>query len=136
MLRVVIDTNVYISALNFGGVPEEIIALARRGDIALFISEPILNEIEGVLHRKFAWTRARSRQALAEIQRFTTVVKTSEMLAVITEDESDNRILECGLAAGAELLISGDSHLKALNQFRNILILSPRAFLDLARRLF
>ena len=45
MLRVVADTNVYISALNFGGVPDQVLALARRGLIAMFVSKPILEEI-------------------------------------------------------------------------------------------
>ena len=45
MLRVVADTNVYISALNFGGVPDQVLALARRGLIAVFVSKPILEEI-------------------------------------------------------------------------------------------
>jgi len=49
VLRVGADTNVYISALNFGGVPDQVLALARRGLIAMFVSKPILEEIEGVL---------------------------------------------------------------------------------------
>ena len=44
MLRVVADTNVYISALNFGGMPDQVLALVRRGLIAVFVSKPILEE--------------------------------------------------------------------------------------------
>ena len=60
MLRVVADTNVYISALNFGGVPDQILALARRGRIAMFVSKPVLEEIEGVPKRKFQWPPSRA----------------------------------------------------------------------------
>jgi putative PIN family toxin of toxin-antitoxin system len=55
MLRVVIDTNVIISALNFGGNPKAILALARRRHIRNTTSPFIINEIERVLTRKFGW---------------------------------------------------------------------------------
>ena len=64
MLRVVADANIYVSALNFGGVPDQFLALARRGRVHLFISKPILDEIEGVLKRKFKWPPTRVRKAL------------------------------------------------------------------------
>ncbi len=64
----VADTNVYISALNFGGTPEEVLALARAGAIQLFVSPPILKEVERVLLRKFQWSAKATRGAIAAIQ--------------------------------------------------------------------
>jgi putative PIN family toxin of toxin-antitoxin system len=130
MLRVVADTNVYISALNYGGVPDQVLALARRGRVELFVSKFILDEIEGVLRRKFRWP---SRQALAArnaISEFTLKVEPTERVAAVDKDEPDNRILECALAANATIVVSGDSHLRRLDSFRRIRILSPRAFVD------
>jgi len=95
VLRVVADTNVYISALNFGGVPDQVLALARRGRIAMFVSKPVLEEIEGVLKRKFQWPPSRTRDALAAISEFAEEVQPAERVSVIEKDEPDNRVLGC-----------------------------------------
>jgi putative PIN family toxin of toxin-antitoxin system len=130
VLRVVADTNVYISALNFGGVPDQVLALARRGVIAMFVSKPILQEIEGVLNGKFQWPPNRTRDALVAIAEFAKEVRPVERVAVIEKDEPDNRVLECALAAQASIIVSGDSHLRDLGSYRRIRIFSPRGFLD------
>ena len=112
-MRAVADTNVYISALNFGGTAEEILALGRAQAIELCISPSILKEIEGV---------------------FTELVHPKETIRVITADEPGNRILECAMEAKAEVVLTGDAHLQQLKTFRGISILSPRAFLETPRR--
>ena len=132
-MRVVADTNVYISALNFGGTAEEVLALGRAQAIQLFLSPPVLKEIEGVLIGKFKWSAKRARQAIAAIQEFTQLVHPKETLDVITEDEPDNRILECTLEAKAEVVITGDDHLQQLKMFRGIPIMGPREFLEIYR---
>jgi putative PIN family toxin of toxin-antitoxin system len=128
--RVVADTNVYISALNFSGAADEVLALGRAGAIQLFVSPPILGEIEGVLLRKFGWAAARVREAAKAIRGFAVLVNPSEMVSVVHEDESDNRILECAIASGADTIVTGDRHLLKLGRFRDIVIVSPREFLD------
>ncbi len=130
MLRVVADTNIYISALNFGGVPEQVLALARRGRLDLFISKPILDEIEGVLKRKFRWPASRAREAASTIREFAKIVEARERIAVVKNDESGNRVLECAVAAKARIIVTGDSHLRDLGSFRGMRILSPRTLLD------
>ena len=92
-MRAVADTNVYISALNFGGT-EEVLALGRAEVVELFVSPSILKEIEGVLIRKFQWSANRARQAIAAIQEFAQLVRPKETIHLITDDESDNRILK------------------------------------------
>ncbi|MBI2371289.1 MAG: putative toxin-antitoxin system toxin component, PIN family [Deltaproteobacteria bacterium] len=133
-MRAVADTNVYISALNFGGTAEEVLALGRANILQLFISPSILQEIEGVLLRKFHWSATRTRQALAVIQGFAQLVRPKEAIHFIAEDEPDNRILECALEADADLIITGDHHLRGLKTFRGIPILSPGEFLETHRR--
>lgn len=130
MIRVVADSNVYISALNFAGVADEVLSLGRRHAVALFVSPSILDEVEGVLVRKFKWSPKRARQARAFIEAFAETVVPKEEVAVVTADEPDNRILECALAARAHLIVTGDTHLRSLEKFRGSSILSPREFLD------
>ena len=129
-MRAVADTNVYISALNFGGTAEEVLALARSRALELFTSPSILTEVEGVLIRKFHWSASRAREATVLIRGFTRLIHPETPLRVVTEDEPDNRILECALAAQAEVIISGDSHLRRLQAFQGIPIMGPREFLE------
>jgi len=129
-VRAVADTNVYISALNFGGTPDEVLSLGKAGVIQLFISPPILKEIEGVLLRKFHWSARATRDAVAAIQEFTRLVHPKESICLITEDEPDNRILECAVEASADVIITGDRHLQAIQQFRGAPIVSPGEFVE------
>lgn len=129
-MRAIADTNVYISALNFGGAPEEILTLAKAGAIQLFISPPILKEVEGVLLRKFHWSARATRDAIAAIRKFTQLVYPKETIHLITEDEPDNRILECAVEAGAAVVITEDRHLQTLQRFRGVPIVGPGEFLE------
>ena len=129
-MRAVADTNLYISALNFGGTPEEVLGLGREGAVQLIISTSMLKEIEGVLLRKFYWSARDAREAIAAIQEFAQVVRPKATIHVITEDESDNRILECALEACADVVITGDRHVQQLKTFQGISIVSPREFLE------
>ena len=83
-MRAVADTNIYISALNFGGTAEEVLALGRAEVVELFISSAILKEIEGVLIRKFQWSAKRARQAIAAIQESAQLVRPKETIHLIT----------------------------------------------------
>jgi putative PIN family toxin of toxin-antitoxin system len=130
--RIVADTNVYISALNFAGTADEVLALGRAGAIEVFISPPILEEIETVLVRKFRWAAPRVGEAVRAIRRFAVLVNPREPVTIVRDDETDNRILECALAASADTIVTGDHHLLKLKRFRGILIASPRQFLDTA----
>ena len=109
--RVVADTNVYISALNFAGTADEVLALGRAGAIAVFISQPILDEVESVLIRKFKWVAPRVREAARAIRDFAVLVNPIESVDLVHEDEPDNRIIECAIAAGADAIVTGDQHL-------------------------
>jgi len=130
VFRVVADTNVYISALNFAGTADEVLALGRAGAIAVFISQPILDEVERVLIRKFKWTAPRVREAARAILDFAVLVNPIESVNLVHDDEPDNRIIECAIAAGADAIVTGDQHLLKLRSFRNILIMARREFLS------
>ena len=131
MIRAVADTNVYVSAIVFGGTCEEVLVLARAGLVDLYASPHILSELRIVLGRTFGWPSARVREALAEAAALAALVRPPRTLKGITTHEQDHRILECGLAAGADFLVTGDKrHLQRLKTFQGIRIVSPRAFLN------
>ena len=131
MIRVVADTNVYVSAIVFGGNCEAILALARAGVVELFISPTLLRELRSVLTNTFDWPEARTREALAEVARLTTVLRPTIRFSGLVTAEADHRVLECAVTARADVLVTGDKkHLQPLKGFRGIRVVSPRAFLD------
>ena len=135
MIRVVADTNVYVSAIVFGGTCEAILALARAGVVELCLSQAIERELRAVLAQTFGWTQSQVREALAEVHALASLVRPPIRLSRILAHDQDHRILECALAARADFLVTGyKKHLQPLKTFRGIPIVSPREFLDLLRR--
>lgn len=131
MITAVADTNIYISALLFGGPCEAILGLARAGLLDLYDSPAIERELRRVLHEKFHWTDQQVREAMMEMRLMTTRIHPTLHLSGVVQDADDHRILECAIAARADYLITGDKrHLQPLKHFRGIQIVSPREFLN------
>jgi uncharacterized protein len=132
MYKVVLDTNIYISAILFGGKPDVIRKLSRERKIEVLISEEIISEIVGVLEQKFGWERSDLDQIVEEIRELNTLIVTSRYISLIKNDETDNRIIECAIEGNAQYIISGDKrHLLPLKEYREIKILTPDEFLKL-----
>lgn len=130
-MRVVLDTNVLVSALLFGGKPSRIVELAKDGRIELFVSPFILDEFENKLKAKFGFTAGNAREARMDIEVIAVTVRPRVALDVIRRKDSDNRILECAVEARAAILITGDmKDIRPLGRFESIDILTPAEFLD------
>jgi putative PIN family toxin of toxin-antitoxin system len=131
VLKVVLDTNVLISAILFGGKPRQILEKAIRGEIRLCLSEPILEELKGVLQRsKFDYSPEMIQVILTELTGVSDFVNPSESISVVSEDPEDNRILECAVEAEANYIVTGDFHLLKLSRYRNIEVVNAVAFLE------
>ena len=126
---VVLDTNVLVSALAFpGGRGDEALRKIVSGEDSLALSRPIIDELLSVLARKFSYDRealARVAVFLAELGEFVEPTESLEVLG----DEPDNRILECALAAGAQVIVTGDHAMLEYGEFRGIRIVSLGAYL-------
>ena len=129
MLRVTADSNIYISALNFGGLPGRVLDLARVGSIRLAISDAIVNEVTRVLRDKFGWEDSAVLLAREQIAGFTERVEPEGQIDRVKEDPTDNRILECASAGASEFLVTGDTHLLKLGLHEATRIVSPAEFL-------
>ena len=132
-MRVVLDTNVLISALAFpGSKPDQILSRIRRGEMELFISPFILSELDRVLQKKFRLTNKEAQDRVNAISSMAHLVQPTEQIQVVTAKDDDNRILECAMKAQADFLVTGDKeHLLSLGSFRSTRIISPSEFLDL-----
>jgi len=132
VLRVTADTNIFISGLNFAGIPRQILRLAESGAIRLAVSDNILDEVARVLGReKFGWPEVEIDRAVTQISRFTEHVEPKHRIDAIAADPSDDRILECAVASRSEYLVTGDKHLLKLGRFGGTKIVKPADFLEI-----
>jgi putative PIN family toxin of toxin-antitoxin system len=100
--RVTADSNIYISALNSGGKPLQVLELARAGEIELAISNAIITETSRILRDKFHWTLEDINDATEQVLGFTKYLQVDYTLDVVPTDPDDNRVLECALKAGSD----------------------------------
>ena len=132
MDRATADSNIWVSGLNWYGKPHELLNLARDGKIELAISDAILDEFSRILHHKLEWSDDRLNSMRAEVATFTKRVSSTETLDVVKADPDDNRILECAVAAGSDVIVTGDAHLLQLGAYRGIKIMKVADFLGQA----
>jgi len=131
-VRVVVDTNVFISSLlNTEGNPRKVVDLWRYEKITLCVSQEILAEYFAVLSRFGVSREPEGKQLLQLFQnRYNQVFLTfTPAISAIREDPADNKFIECAVAAGAKYIVSGDRHLLNLKAFKGIRILPPTEFL-------
>ena len=128
-MRVVADTNTLVSGLLWHGNPRRVLDAARAGTLQIYTTAALLAELEEVLQRpKFA-----QRLSLAGVTSLTLVlgyaalarlVEPAEIAPVILADPDDDAVLACAVAARAEIIVSGDSHLLDLKEYEGILIVT------------
>ena len=109
--KVVIDTNIYISAIFWGGKPREIVELGRSGRIWVFTSSEIEKEIEEKLRFKFKLNADEATQVLLDFSTFTVPVKITKKIKTVADDPDDDKFIECAVACNAGFIVSGDKHL-------------------------
>ena len=130
-MRVVLDTNVIVSGLNFPGNERIILDLARRGRFELCLAPFILQEAAGVLGRKFGWDEEMVARALGALRDAASVIEPDRFPKVIDGNEADNRILECAVEASADYLVTGDRrHLLPLPVHMGVRIVNAPRFLS------
>ena len=124
MKRVVLDTNVVVSAILWGGTPRKLLDLADAGDITLFTSVDLLRELTGILSRdKFAEKIAASGQSIDQIvdgyAAYVEIVRPAETPR-IAPDPDDDIVLGTALAAKAEMIITGDRPFLSVGRWQDI----------------
>ncbi len=129
-LKVVLDTNIYISAILFGGNPGRIRKLSKEKKLEILISEAIIAEVAEVLRKKFNWKSWQISQIIDEIRETATLIIPNQTLSITKKDEDDNRILECAVEGKVQYIVSGDKqHLLPLKEYQGVKILSVAEFL-------
>ena len=133
MVKVVADTNIYISALFWRGNPHKLIHLCFEGKAKLVISRQIIDELERILLTDGKFEMPREDVALYSeiILSHSELVCPAFTLNVIIKDPADDRILECAVEGEVDYLVSGNKHLLDVKEFRGIKIVTARQILEI-----
>lgn len=128
--KIVLDTNILISALGWKGNPKEIFRRVLEGEFELFMAEKQLEELKEVMnYPKFAFTEDQKSRFLTLLLSVAKVVETSGKLKVIKEDPDDDIILESAIENNVDFIISGDDHLLKIKEYLNVKIVNASEFL-------
>lgn len=130
-LKVVMDTNVFVSGVFFSGPPYRILQAWQLGEIELVVSQEILDEYQRVGE---ILAEERPRIDLKPILNFVIehakVYKPAKLKKPVCEDPDDDKFFACALASGSNLIVSGDKHLLKASGYQGIEVLKPREFVD------
>lgn len=128
--KVVLDTNIIVSAFGWKGAPHQILLRCIAGDFHLHLSPTLVQETTRVLaYPKFGFKKSQIGEFAVLIVEIATMVNPSFTLDLVTADPSDNRVLECAISAGCPFIVSGDRHLLELRNLQEIQVVAPEAFL-------
>jgi putative PIN family toxin of toxin-antitoxin system len=130
-MKIVLDTNVFISGIFFSGPPSQILKAWKDTRIQVVLSKEIITEYQRVgeaLSAKYPEIDIVPIIDLLTI--YGEVVETKDISVSICEDPDDNKFIECAIAGNCKLIVSGDKHLLNISDFQEIEVLKPREFID------
>ena len=134
-MKIVLDANIFVSAFFWGGNPNAILKRISKRKDTLFITDEIIAEANRVFRkRKFKQTEEQIKSKIQRIKKMGTKIKVANSERVTDggcRDKTDNRYLECAVAAKADYVISGDIHLRELKEYRGIKIVNPAEYLEI-----
>jgi putative PIN family toxin of toxin-antitoxin system len=130
MLKVVYDTNIYISGIILSGTTNQLIEIARRKTFLLYISQPIIGELHEVMTNKFAVPPNIQQVVLRRVRSITHTTHPQQRVSKIPHQHPDNLILSTCLSCRADYLVTGDKkHLLPLKKYGKTKIVTPQEFI-------
>lgn len=128
--KVVLDTNILISAIGFGGKPRRVLQLVLSKQIQAIISPILMAELQDIIFKKFPLLVGKYEKIHKLIKRKTKLVKPTVSLHIL-KDEPDNRVLEAASVGLCQYIITGDKELLQLGNYKGIKILTADQFLQI-----
>jgi len=129
-MRAVIDTNVIISALFWGGQPRRVVDHAASGRFQAITCPELLIELEDVLAEDFGVPQERVDLILRDVLSFSELIAPIQEIEVPVRDHADVKVIACAVAGRADFVVTGDRDLLALGEAHGIRVATVRAFLQ------
>ena len=131
LIKAVLNTNILISAIVFGGKPRQVLESAIKGHIQLVLTEEIIEEMRAVLEgKKFQFPSEITDLIVHELEALAEIAKPKERLTVIEKNPEDNQVLECAVESQADYVVTGDMHLLETKESKGTKIMMPGEFLE------
>lgn len=127
--RVVLDTNVLISGIVFGGKPGEILEMVKNKELSGVTTSVLLAELGDILAKKFGYPRSRVLQIERKMRKIFRIVHPIKFISAARDDD-DNRVLEGAVEGDCGHVVTGDDDLLSLKSYRGIKIITPAEFLE------
>ena len=130
-MKIVLDTNVFISGIFFSGPPSQILKAWKDQKIQIVLSKEILNEYQRVAEELSKKISSIDIEPIIELLTiYGEIVETESISVTVCEDPDDNMFLECAIASNSKIIVSGDNHLLKISGYQGIDVVKPRAFVD------
>ena len=130
-MRIVLDTNVFISGIFFTGPPSQILTAWRNHKLQIVLSKEILDEYQKVARELSAkFPSVDILPIIGMLSVLCELVDTRSVNINACDDPDDNKFIECAVAGKCKLIVSGDKHLLKVSYYKGVTVLNPRSFVE------
>ena len=131
-MKIVIDSNVFISSIFWGGHPREVFERVINGFDELYITDEILTEIASVMSgSKFNVNSTEIEDYVKIIEKYSKKIESKTIPKPISRDKKDDKLLQCGLDGNVDYIVTGDKDLLVLIEYETIKIIKPKDYLEI-----
>jgi len=131
-MKIVIDSNVFVSSFFWGGHPREVFQRVINGLDELYIADEIIKEITSVMSSNKFYVNSNEVGAYTKIiEKYSKKIVLKNNLESISRDKNDDKILQCGLDGNVDFIVTGDKDLLVLKEYKKIKIINPRDYLEI-----
>ena len=131
-MKIVIDSNIFISSFFWGGYPREVFERVINGLDELYITDEIIKEITSVMNSsKFITNSNEVEDYIKIIEKYSKKIISKNVLESTSRDKDDDKILQCGLDGGVDFIVTGDKDLLVLIEYETIKIMRPKEYLEI-----
>jgi putative PIN family toxin of toxin-antitoxin system len=130
-MKIILDTNVFISGIFFSGPPSRILKAWQNSRLQIVLSQEILNEYQRVAESLAAQFPTIDILPIIELMTIhAQLIDVEDFDLSVCDDPDDNKFMECAIASNSKIIISGDKHLLKVSGYQGITVLKPREFVD------
>jgi putative PIN family toxin of toxin-antitoxin system len=130
-VRVILDTNVFVSGVFFAGPPYRILKAWRDGELQLVVSQEILREYQRAGEELAGQFPGVNLYPMLELVTMNSEIFLDQIMPEpVCEDPGDDKFIACALSSGCKVIVSGDKHLLKISGFGGIRVMRPRQFID------